>query len=79
METVASFPLRMFHADQYIAHSSTDDTSAAFSGPSRIALVGDAAHVLHPMAGQGLNLGLGDARELAKTVKAALENGQDIG
>ncbi|KAG0146761.1 hypothetical protein CROQUDRAFT_656925 [Cronartium quercuum f. sp. fusiforme G11] len=77
MNTVASFPLRMFHADQYIGSISSDEPS--FRGPSRVALVGDAAHVLHPMAGQGLNLGLGDARELARTVKVALENGQDIG
>ncbi|KAH9812500.1 hypothetical protein DFH28DRAFT_978697 [Melampsora americana] len=76
METIASFPLRMFHADQYIGDTKDQ---LSYRGPSRVALVGDAAHVLHPMAGQGLNLGLGDARELAKTVKTALENGQDIG
>lgn len=76
METIASFPLRMFHADKYIGDTKDQLT---YKGPSRVALVGDAAHVLHPMAGQGLNLGLGDARELAKTVKIALENGQDIG
>lgn len=77
MENVASFPLRMFHADQYLGslHPSLSNDNQ----PARTVLVGDAAHVLHPMAGQGLNLGLTDARELAKTVREALENGQDIG
>jgi len=74
MENVASFPLRIFHADHYLG--SPPSTS---SQPPRTVLVGDAAHVLHPMAGQGLNLGLADARDLALTVRQALENGQDIG
>ena len=63
--TVASFPLRMRHADTYTGH--------------RVALIGDAAHTIHPLAGQGLNLGLADAEALAKAIAYGVEHGMDIG
>ncbi|KAJ5809937.1 uncharacterized protein N7503_002155 [Penicillium pulvis] len=63
--TVASFPLRFRHAAQYIS--------------PRIALVGDAAHVIHPLAGQGLNLGLADVAALSRTIEYAVSHGMDIG
>jgi ubiquinone biosynthesis monooxygenase Coq6 len=63
--SVASFPLRFRHA-------------TAISGP-RVALVGDAAHTVHPLAGQGLNLGLADAKSLADTIVYAAEHGMDLG
>jgi 2-octaprenyl-6-methoxyphenol hydroxylase len=45
----------------------------------RLALLGDAAHVIHPIAGQGLNLGLHDAAALAEVVADALRLGLDPG
>lgn len=45
----------------------------------RIALLGDAGHAIHPLAGQGLNLGLKDAAALAETLVEARRLGEDIG
>ncbi len=60
-----SFPLRLQHADQYVL--------------PRLALVGDAAHAIHPLAGQGVNLGFLDAAQLADNIAEALAKGRDIG
>jgi 2-octaprenyl-6-methoxyphenol hydroxylase len=45
----------------------------------RIAVLGDAAHAIHPIAGQGLNLGLKDAAALAEVLVDAIRLGEDIG
>ena len=45
----------------------------------RVALIGDAAHVIHPIAGQGLNMGLKDAAALAEVVVDAARLGLDPG
>ena len=45
----------------------------------RFALLGDAAHEIHPLAGQGLNLGLGDAAALAERIVGAVRLGLDPG
>ncbi|PWN36928.1 ubiquinone biosynthesis hydrox [Meira miltonrushii] len=45
----------------------------------RTVLVGDAAHTIHPLAGQGLNLGLADARALGETLLEATAQGGDLG
>lgn len=50
----------------------------SFVGP-RVALVGDAAHGVHPIAGQGLNLGLRDVGALAQVLIEAARRGEDIG
>ncbi len=53
-------------------------TARSFVG-ERIALIGDAAHVIHPIAGQGLNMGLRDVAALAEAVADAARLGMDIG
>jgi 2-octaprenyl-6-methoxyphenol hydroxylase len=60
-----TYPLSLAHAHSYIA--------------PRMALVADAAHAIHPIAGQGLNLGLRDVAELAQLVIAAKKTGADVG
>ncbi|WP_445397729.1 FAD-dependent monooxygenase [Zobellella sp. An-6] len=52
--------------------------SQQFCGP-RWALIGDAAHTIHPLAGQGVNLGLQDAAALAETLTRLHGQGKDIG
>lgn len=61
----ASFPLKLQLARDYHAE--------------RLVLLGDAAHVVHPLAGQGVNLGLRDVVQLRDTVQAARAKGGDIG
>lgn len=60
-----SFPLMLQHAEAYVQ--------------PRFALIGDAAHVIHPLAGQGMNLGLGDVAQLLETVGQAQRGGRDLG
>jgi 2-octaprenyl-6-methoxyphenol hydroxylase len=60
-----SYPLGLLHAGRYVAH--------------RLALAGDAAHSIHPIAGQGLNLGLRDVAALAECLVDTARLGLDIG
>jgi len=52
---------------------------AVWRTATRLALIGNAAHTLHPVAGQGLNLGLRDVRALAVAVQEAVQSGRDVG
>ncbi|MCQ8117134.1 UbiH/UbiF/VisC/COQ6 family ubiquinone biosynthesis hydroxylase [Methylomonas rosea] len=61
---VASFPLKRQHAQSYVKQG--------------VALVGDAAHMINPLAGQGVNIGLLDAAALAEILVDARKRGKDI-
>lgn len=65
VESRAAFPLHLRHANSYIQ--------------TGLALVGDAAHTIHPLAGQGVNIGLLDAATLAQVVIEAQQKQRDIG
>jgi 2-octaprenylphenol hydroxylase len=60
-----TFPLCAQHARNYVL--------------PRIALIGDAAHAVHPLAGQGANLGLADASELSTVIEEAIRKGEHPG
>ena len=60
-----SFPLHLSHAQDYVK--------------TGFALVGDAAHTIHPLAGQGVNIGLLDATTLADTIITAHQRNRQIG
>ena len=65
VDSAYRFPLVQRHAQHYV--------------PPNLALVGDAAHSIHPLAGQGVNLGLMDAAVLAEEVVAAWHRGAPWG
>jgi len=59
------YPLNLVQAQEQVFH--------------RMALIGNASHTIHPIAGQGFNLGVRDVAVLAKSIKQQLDNGEDIG
>jgi 2-octaprenyl-6-methoxyphenol hydroxylase len=59
------FPLKLLMADEQVYH--------------RMALIGNASHTIHPIAGQGFNLGVRDVNQMAALIKTSLDNNQDIG
>ncbi|MDH3353982.1 MAG: 2-octaprenyl-6-methoxyphenyl hydroxylase [Chromatiales bacterium] len=60
-----AYPLRIDYLRDHIRH--------------RVAFIGNAAHAIHPVAGQGFNLGLRDVAFLAETIANALNDGRDFG
>ncbi len=63
-EAISSFPLYQLHAKEYFSE--------------RTVLVGDSAHTIHPLAGQGLNLGLSDVIDLSERILSLRREGRDI-
>ena len=63
-ESISSFPLHQLHAKEYFSE--------------RTVLVGDSAHTIHPLAGQGLNLGLSDVIDLSERILSLRREGGDI-
>ena len=63
-EDIKSFPLNQLHAKKFFK--------------DRSILVGDSAHTIHPLAGQGLNLGIADVRELSELVISKNRYGKNI-
>lgn len=59
------FPLSLMHANNYAS--------------KHVVLIGDAAHTVHPLAGQGVNLGFGDASSLSRVIAEGIAVGTDIG
>jgi 2-polyprenyl-6-methoxyphenol hydroxylase-like FAD-dependent oxidoreductase len=60
-----SFPIAVAHSANYVS--------------PRAVLVGDAAHRIHPMAGQGVNLGFADVFSLTRRLSNAVQQGADVG
>jgi 2-octaprenyl-6-methoxyphenol hydroxylase len=61
----AVYPLKLLQANEQVYH--------------RLALIGNASHTIHPIAGQGFNLGLRDVSDMTEVIKSALAAQQDIG
>lgn len=63
-KTRAAFPLTFGHASTYVSEG--------------VAIIGDAAHRIHPLAGQGANLGFGDVQSLTEVLGKAVYNGSSL-
>jgi 2-octaprenyl-6-methoxyphenol hydroxylase len=59
------YPLKLLMANEQVFH--------------RMALIGNASHTIHPIAGQGFNLGVRDVNKMATLIETSLKNNQDIG